>query len=160
MTRNTAQAAESADSTVHNDKENDSPHPPAPSPKKLPSKPKKPAKSKAKAKDSTQSKPPPKRVIFSAENDNVMVETLLEQKEEGFATDNGGWKDAAFTAVVKALKGRVLQVQFNELQINCELHWIALENALLKVALMHSLNQCQFMVHSIFENYLNCLASV
>ncbi|KAE9389104.1 hypothetical protein BT96DRAFT_947119 [Gymnopus androsaceus JB14] len=108
MTRNTAQAAESANSTVHNDKENNSPHPPAPSPKKSPSKPKKPAKSKAKANDSTQSKPPPKRVIFSAEDDNVMVETLLEQKEEGFATDNGGWKDAAFTAVVKALEGSEL----------------------------------------------------
>ncbi|KAE9402119.1 hypothetical protein BT96DRAFT_937418 [Gymnopus androsaceus JB14] len=108
MSRNTAQAAESADSTVHNDKENNSPHPLALSPKKLPKKPKKPAKSKTISQKLYSVKATTKMHHFSAEDGKVMVETLLEQKEEGFATDNGSWKDAAFTAVVKALEGSEL----------------------------------------------------
>lgn len=34
-----------------------------------------------------------------------MLDTFLEQKSEGNATDNGGWKDPALQAVVRALEG-------------------------------------------------------
>ncbi|KAF9072148.1 hypothetical protein BDP27DRAFT_1418290 [Rhodocollybia butyracea] len=35
------------------------------------------------------------RAIFSTEDDRIMVAVLLDQKEEGNTTDNGGWKEPA-----------------------------------------------------------------
>ncbi|KAJ3744591.1 hypothetical protein DFH05DRAFT_1363854, partial [Lentinula detonsa] len=40
----------------------------------------------------------------STEDDRTMVDVLLEQKANGFATDNG-WKEPALKAVVNALVG-------------------------------------------------------
>lgn len=54
-------------------------------------------------------KPPPKRAVFSADDNRTMVETLMEQKDEGHATDNGGWREPAINAVVNALKGSELK---------------------------------------------------
>ncbi|KAJ3991052.1 hypothetical protein F5050DRAFT_1716404, partial [Lentinula boryana] len=55
---------------------------------------------------STPAKPAAKQcVCFSAEDDRTMVDVLLEQKADGFATDNGGWKEPALKAVVNALVG-------------------------------------------------------
>ncbi|KAJ3779458.1 hypothetical protein GGU10DRAFT_338004, partial [Lentinula aff. detonsa] len=40
-----------------------------------------------------------------ADDDRVMINELLRQKDEGNATDNGGWKETALQAVVRALIG-------------------------------------------------------
>ncbi|KAJ3995790.1 hypothetical protein F5050DRAFT_1808371 [Lentinula boryana] len=91
-------------------KENSNPNIPEPPRTTLSAKaqPKKNAKS-------TKTSPPPdaekqtrRRAIFSEDDDLVMIHTLLEQKDEGMASDNGGWKKLAINAVVRALEGSEL----------------------------------------------------
>lgn len=62
-----------------------------------------------KTKPSKPKNTPPKRAVFSGDDDRIMVDTLMEQKDEGHATDNGGWREPAINAVVKALKDSELQ---------------------------------------------------
>ncbi|KAJ3997999.1 hypothetical protein F5050DRAFT_1710898 [Lentinula boryana] len=91
-------------------KENSNPNIPEPPRTTLSAKaqPKKNAKS-------TKTSPPPdaekqtrQRAIFSEDDDLVMIHTLLEQKDEGMASVNGGWKKLAINAVVRALEGSEL----------------------------------------------------
>lgn len=105
-------AAAAPPAETNTNKENNNPLTPrAPSPKK-----KKPLKQGNSKKKKTKAVPTvpdtkqttAKRVAFSAEDDRIMVETLLEQKVNGFATDNGGWRDPALKAVVNALAGSEL----------------------------------------------------
>ncbi|KAJ3966101.1 hypothetical protein EV361DRAFT_761459, partial [Lentinula raphanica] len=57
---------------------------------------------------SAPEKLPRRRAIFSEDDDRVMITVLLEQKLEGMASDNGGWKKPAINAVVVALEGSEL----------------------------------------------------
>ncbi|KAJ3992834.1 hypothetical protein F5050DRAFT_1714971 [Lentinula boryana] len=65
----------------------------------------KPRKSQKEATIDTTGKKKSRRAIFSTDDDRVMINELLRQKDEGNATDNGGWKETALQAVVKALIG-------------------------------------------------------
>ncbi|KAJ3743819.1 hypothetical protein DFH05DRAFT_1620171 [Lentinula detonsa] len=72
----------------------------------------KPQKSQKEAKidttgmtDEPAGKKKSRRAIFSTDDDRVMINELLRQKDEGNATDNGGWKETALQAVVRALIG-------------------------------------------------------
>lgn len=79
------------------DKENTDPKTPAP----------KNAKARAKKDKKAPSEDTRKRAaraVWSVEDDRTMIDTFLDQKAEGFATDNGGWRDPALKAVVRALK--------------------------------------------------------
>ncbi|KAF5366035.1 hypothetical protein D9758_006630 [Tetrapyrgos nigripes] len=55
-------------------------------------------------------KPPSRpRAKYSPDNDKKLMAMFLEQKIEGNATDNGGWKGKALTAAEKALEGSELE---------------------------------------------------
>lgn len=88
-------------------KENTNPETPAPKKGKKPNKTKS-KKSETKT-DTAETKPRAQRVVFSEDDDKIMIQTLLDQKNEGMATDNGGWKEPALQAVVRALAGSELE---------------------------------------------------
>ncbi|KAJ3832491.1 hypothetical protein F5878DRAFT_646736, partial [Lentinula raphanica] len=89
-------------------KENTDPKTPAPKSRVSSEKPQSKNPSKSANNSSAPEKLPRRRAIFSEDDDRVMITVLLEQKLEGMASDNGGWKKPAINAVVVALEGSEL----------------------------------------------------